>query len=141
MRLSKALKRKNALGRDIYTLQTRARKHNVVVEGNKRAYSVREIIEELESKTNELVELKTAIAKANEKIQSKIFRMNEIRIMISFYSSLDTKEGRSGSRFDTELVYTAEMGELELDAKIDELKKELENIQDDIDAHNMTTQI
>jgi hypothetical protein len=33
------------------------------------------------------------------------------------------------------------MGELELDTKIDELKKELENIQDDIDAHNMTTQI
>ena len=72
MNIKKALKEKNRLVKEIQDLQVRVATYNSIEVGNKRPYSVRESMELLNEKSNELVELKTKIHVANAPIYKHI---------------------------------------------------------------------
>jgi hypothetical protein len=93
MNIKKALKEKNRLVKEILDLHTRVATYNSVEVGNVRPYSAKESMELLNQKSNELVELKTKIHRANDLVYQHIFRLSELKSMIARIKNLDCNEG------------------------------------------------
>jgi len=104
----------------------------------------RELEFEMLETVDKLINIKTAIAKANINIYSKIERMSELKSLIVFYSSLNTKHGSyDESDYDKERIvqYDALYKQEDVDKKIKELKSQIEELQDEIDEYNSRTMI
>ena len=95
MNVKKSLKEKNRLVKEIQELYARLSQYNSVEVGNVRPYSPKEMLEQVNQKSNELVELKTKIHNANTPVYDKIFRLSELKSTISRLKSLDCTEGVS----------------------------------------------
>lgn len=145
MKIAKALKQKNKLVRELQLLLTRAQKNNSVIEGKTRSYSSKEMINQANQKIDELVDLKTKISKANESIQSKIYRLSELKSLVIFINGISTDEGPKESsswKDDDKIIsYTSEIKTVERDKMIQEVENEIEKIQEELDVHNHTTDI
>jgi hypothetical protein len=145
MNIKKALKEKNRLVKEIQDLQLRVATYNSIEVGNKRPYSVRESMELLNEKSNELVELKTKIHVANAPIYGYIFRLSELKSMITRIKNLDCNEGTVQDYYsrnrETPLVKEAEISIVERDDMIKHMEGQIEEIQDILDNHNQITQI
>ena len=142
MNIKQALKEKNKLVAEIKELYDTAKKTNSIEVGNPRRFSVEGSLKEAESKTKQLVELKTKIHKANLSVYEKIFRMSEMKNRIKELKAISTEEGKVNQRYGS----TVENKEVELNAAqikvmVKELESEIEKIQDDLDVHNATTQL
>jgi ribosomal protein L29 len=83
MNVKKALKEKNRLVKEIQELYARLSQYNSVEVGNVRPYSPKDMLEQINEKSNELVELKTKIHKANTPVYDKIFRLSELKSTIA----------------------------------------------------------
>ena len=145
MNIKKALKEKNRLVKEIQDVQLRVATYNSIEVGNKRPYSVRESMELLNEKSNELVELKTKIHVANAPIYKHIFRLSELKSMITRIKNLDCNEGTVQDYYsrnrETPLVKEAEISIVERDDMIKHMEGQIEEIQDILDNHNQITQI
>jgi hypothetical protein len=145
MNIKKALKEKNRLVKVIQDLQLRVVTYNSIEVGNKRPYSVRETLELLNEKSNELVELKTKIQVANAPIYKHIFRLSELKSMITRIKNLDCNEGIVQDYYsrnrETPTVKEAEVSIVERDEMIRHMENQIEEIQDILDNHNQITEI
>lgn len=145
MNIKKALKEKNRLVKEIQDLQVRVATYNSIEVGNKRPYSVRESMERVNSLSNELVELKTKIHIANAPIYKHIFRLSELKSMITRIKNLDCNEGTVQDYYsrnrETPLVKEAEISIVERDDMIKHMEGQIEEIQDILDNHNQITEI
>ena len=145
MNIKKALKEKNRLVKEIQDLQVRVATYNSIEVGNKRPYSVRESMERLNSLSNELVELKTKIHIANAPIYKHIFRLSELKSMITRIKNLDCNEGTVQDYYsrnrETPLVKEAEISIVERDDMVKHMEGQIEEIQDILDNHNQITEI
>ena len=145
MNIKKALKEKNRLVKEIQDLQVRVATYNSIEVGNKRPYSVRESMERLNSLSNELVELKTKIHVANAPIYKHIFRLSELKSMITRIKNLDCNEGTVQDYYtrnrETPLVKEAEISIVERDDMVKHMEGQIEEIQDILDNHNQITEI
>jgi hypothetical protein len=145
MNIKKALKEKNRLVKEIQDLQVRVATYNSIEVGNKRPYSVRESMERVDSLSNELVELKTKIHIANAPIYKHIFRLSELKSMITRIKNLDCNEGTVQDYYsrnrETPLVKEAEISIVERDDMIKHMEGQIEEIQDILDNHNQITEI
>ena len=95
-------------------------------------------------KTDELVSLKAKIHQANIPIAEKIFRLGEIKNIISRMRGLDTKEGKVRDRYSTNdnaIEYRAYMNLFNKDLLIKNYEEELEKLQEEIEAFNAITKI
>jgi len=142
MNIKQALKEKNKLVAEIKELYDTAKKTNSIEVGNPRRFSVEGSLKEAESKTKQLVELKTKIHKANLSVYEKIFRMSEMKNRIKELKAISTEEGKVNQRYGS----TVENKEVEINAAqikvmVKGLESEIEKIQDDLDVHNATTQL
>jgi hypothetical protein len=145
MNIKKALKEKNRLVKEILDLHNRVATYNSVEVGNVRPYSAKESIELLNQKSNELVELKTNIHKANTPVYDKIFRLSELKSTISRLKSLDCTEGVSTDYYsrnrENPPVKTAEVSVVERDEMVKFMEGQIEELQDILDNHNQNTEI
>ena len=145
MNIKKALKEKNRLVKEIQDLQVRVATYNSIEVGNKRPYSVRESLEKLNSLSNELVELKTKIHVANAPIYKHIFRLSELKSMITRIKNLDCNEGTVNDYYtrnrETPLVKEVEISIVERDEMVKHMEGQIEEIQDILDNHNQITEI
>jgi hypothetical protein len=145
MNIKKALKEKNRLVKEIQDLQVRVATYNSIEVGNKRPYSVRESLEKLNSLSNELVELKTKIHVANAPIYKHIFRLSELKSMITRIKNLDCNEGIVNDYYtrnrETPLVKEVEISIVERDEMVKHMEGQIEEIQDILDNHNQITEI
>jgi hypothetical protein len=145
MNIKKALKEKNRLVKEIQDLQVRVATYNSIEVGNKRPYSVRESLEKLNSLSNELVELKTKIHLANAPIYKHIFRLSELKSMITRIKNLDCNEGIVNDYYtrnrETPLVKEVEISIVERDEMVKHMEGQIEEIQDILDNHNQITEI
>lgn len=157
MNLAKALKTKNRLAGEVARLKAQINAFNVVrikivnygASDEKRFSRARPIdvgkaMVDLEGKVRELINLKTAIAKANVGIYQKIEEMNEAKGMITFYEAMP--EDRADDIDTEEDVVTATSWEnivtSSMKARIIETNRKLvEMLQDEIDEYNATTYI
>ena len=145
MNIKKALKEKNRLVKEILDLHTRVATYNSVEVGNVRPYSAKESMELLNQKSNELVELKTNIHRANGPVYQYIFRLSELKSMIARIKNLDCNEGIVQDYYsrnrETPAVKETEISIVERDEMVKHMENQIEEIQDILDNHNQITNI
>ena len=145
MNIKKALKEKNRLVKEIQDLHAKVATYNSVEVGNVRPYSAKESMELLNQKSNELVELKTKIHRANDLVYQHIFRLSELKSMIARIKNLDCNEGIVQDYYsrnrETPAVKETEISIVERDEMVKHMEGQIEEIQDILDYHNQITEI
>lgn len=145
MNVKQGLKKKNLLVKELQELYGRLAQYNSIEVGNVRPYSPKEMLEQINQKSNELVELKTKIHKANTPVYDKIFRLSELKSTITRLKSLDCTEGVSTDYYsrnrENPPVKTSEISVVERDELIKSMEGEIEDLQDSLDNHNQNTEI
>ena len=144
MNLTKALKHKKKLVKQADEFYSRFFNYNSFEVGTTPSYNPEEMFEGWLKKTDELVILKGKIHQANVPIAEKIFRLGEIKNIISRMRGLDTKEGKVRDRYsanDNTIEYRAYMNLFNKDLLIKNYEDELEKLQEEIEAFNAITKI
>jgi hypothetical protein len=145
MTVKQALKLKNKLVKEITEELQKAQSYNSVEVGSLRPYSSSESLEKVSTLTNQLIELKTKIHQANSPVYDKIFRLSELKSLVSKIKVLNCTEGTStdyySRRSENPPVMTSEISILERDGMVKIMEDEIESIQDELDTHNALTQI
>jgi len=145
MNIRQGLKEKNKLVKEIQDLHVRLATYNSVEVGNVRPYSPKETMELINQKSNELVELKTKIHKANVPVYQHIFRLSELKSMITRIKNLDCNEGTVQDYYsrnrETPTVKETEITIVERDEMVKHMEGQIEEIQDILDNHNQITNI
>ncbi|OFX55449.1 MAG: hypothetical protein A2046_12270 [Bacteroidetes bacterium GWA2_30_7] len=140
--IAKSLKEKNKLKLEISQLQKRLNTHNSVIIGNKRPFDLTQVETEMNEKISQLVILKSAITKANQQVQEKIYKIAEIKGLIAFYKKLPVDEGKKTADFRSESFdYEVFFNEAIIAEKIKKLESEAEKIQDELESFNHITNI
>lgn len=144
MKLSKALKEKKRLTGEIQRLKRLIYSKNSYIEGSKvpEKFDVKELYAQLQSKIQELVNLKIVINEANKEIQSSIYLLSEYKGLIDFFNTLNTTEGPTHDyHTDINTNYCAQIDELEKEELIKKYQDKADRLQDQIDTYNYTTEI
>jgi hypothetical protein len=145
MNIRQGLKEKNKLVKEIQDLHVRLATYNSVEVGNVRPYSPKDTMELINQKSNELVELKTKIHKANVPVYQHIFRLSELKSMITRIKNLDCNEGTVQDYYsrnrETPTVKETEITIVERDEMVKHMEGQIEEIQDILDNHNQITNI
>jgi len=146
MKLYTALKLKNRIAGEL-----RKQQEIFTRENSRRSDSVSTVDREalwlnIARLYDELVTVKSEIAKANVPIYSKITKMAELKGQISFLGNLNTREGEelvrigfAGEAGTKTYTWTSHFNRQACDAKIDLIQAEINTLQDEIDEHNAST--
>jgi vacuolar-type H+-ATPase subunit D/Vma8 len=141
MNLTKALKHKKKLVKQIDEMYIRFSKFNSVEKGSV-GYDAGEAFENWINLTDQLVDLKTKINIANAGIVNKIFRLGELKSIASKLRNVSTQEGATKDRYtDVVSEYTVYMNLFDKDLRIKELEEQIETLQEEIEAYNALTMI
>ena len=145
MNLTKALKHKKKLVKQADEAFMRFQKYNSQNKENvDKGYDPETAYRKWIALTQELITLKTKIHNANAPIANKIFRLGELKNLVSRMRNIDTKVGlvRESRYSDSEPVeYVAYMDLFTKDIRITEWEQEIETIQEEIEAFNALTKI
>lgn len=144
MKLSKALKLKNKKINEYNNLVTKMVSYNSYDTDTKKTYNSAELYKEVIVKQDDLIKFKTAIHLTSEPIREKIFRLGELKNLLMNLSRLNTAEGKVKSRGYGESdvsIYACDINEETKVQMIEAYQNEVEEIQDEIDAFNATTDL
>jgi len=142
MKLYQALKEKNKIIGRINELTQLIQSKNSTLSTNPSKFNLDEILVELETQKSDLISLKTRIYKTNYDIQHKIFTIAELKTEIKFWTSLPAREGTEYNQYSKEsYTYVAHFNEVHIRAKKEELQKQIEKIQEELDYYNHTTDL
>ena len=142
MNVKQALKVKNKLVTEMKAAYGILQKYNSIEEGNPRRYSMTNTLEKIKTLQGELVDLKTKIHKANQPVYDKIFALAELKGMIKELKKVSTEEGKVNERYGSVVsVKEVELNVTDIDAAIAVLESQIEQLQNELDVHNATTQI
>lgn len=142
MNVKQALKAKNKLVGEIKECYRILQTQNSIEEGNPRRYSVKKKLEDIAELTDELVQLKTRLHRANASVYDKIFQMAEIKGIIKELKKMDVSEGKQTERYGSVVsVKEVEMNVIERDAIIKQYEEHVEKLQNELDIHNSNTNI
>lgn len=142
MNVKQALKAKNKLVAEIKECYRILQTQNSIEEGNPRRYSVKKKLEDIAQLTDELVQLKARLHRANVPVYDKIFQMAEIKGIIKELKKMDVSEGKQTERYGSVVsVKEVEMNVIERDAIIKQYEEHVEKLQNELDIHNSNTNI
>ena len=145
MNLTKALKHKKKLIKQADEMYMRFQRYNSQVKENvDKGYDPAQAYESWLRLTNELVDLKTKIHNANAPIANKIFRLGELKNLVSRLRNVDTKSGLiKENRYSDSapIEYVAFMNLFTKDEIVVSWEQEIETIQEEIEAFNAITKI
>lgn len=142
MNVKQALKQKNKLVTDLKAQFEILKKYNSIEEGNPRRYSMANTLEKIHTLSNELVELKAQIHKANQPVYDKIFALAELKGLIKELKKVPTEEGKINERYGSVVsVKEVELNIVEIEAIVSKLQDKVEALQNELDIHNSNTQI
>ena len=145
MNLTKTLKHKKKLVKQADEAFTRFQRYNSQnKESVDRGYDPEAAYRKWIALTQELITLKTKIHNANAPIANKIFRLGELKNLVSRLRGLDTKSGlvKESRHSDAAPVeYVAYMDLFTKDNQIFNWEQEIESIQEEIEAFNAITKI
>ena len=145
MNLTKALKHKKKLVKQADEMFNRFQRYNSQNKENvDRGYDPEAAYSRWIGLTEELIILKTKIHNANAPIANKIFRLGELKNLVSRLRNVDTKNGmvreyRHGD--PTPVEYVTYMDLFSKDNQISNWEQEIETIQEEIEAFNAITKI
>ena len=143
MNIKQALKKKNILIEKIRQEYSRATTYNSIAEGDTRPYSSVECLKNYFNLTEELVTLKTSIHKANQPVYDKIFKLSEYKSIAKMLKALNCESGKIVNRWDSDskTIMEVEIGVVERDKMVEEYEIKINNLQDELDYFNQTTQL
>ena len=142
MTIKQALKYKNKLIKKIGEAFKKVYTYNSVISGQTRPYDVVDSMNEYFKLSQELVDLKTRIHKANQPVYDKIFLLSELKSQATKLDILDCNEGEVSDRYnDQTKMKTSIISIVERDKIIANIEEQIESIQEELDIHNSTTQI
>lgn len=150
MNISKGLKEKNRIAGRISKLQNEVKKYNQFREDKPQDFNSEELLKKLQEEWAFLIDLKTRIAKANHGIADKLVRLTEAKAELTFWNSFgagSANEPAMESRYikgDVVTVFIAggySISNIEIQEHIEHVQLSIENLQDEIDDYNATTQI
>ena len=141
MNLTKALKHKKKLVKQIDEMFIRFSKFNSIEKGS-IGYDPEQAYTQWVELTNNLIDLKTKIHIANVGIAGKIFKLGELKSMASKIRNVSTQEGTVKDRYtDAVSEYVAHMNLFTKDTRVKELEEQIEALQEEIEAYNALTMI
>ena len=141
LKLSQGLKLKKRMIGEINTLKNQISKNNSYLSVNKPSYDVNDLYQKWQNKLNKYIELKAMIIVANNPIQQLIFKLAELKAMISFYNSLPINKGKQTSYGGEMVEWDSQFDDVKRDSLISTCEKEIESIQDNLDRFNYETEI
>lgn len=142
MNVKQALKQKNKLVTDLKAQYEILKKYNSIEEGNPRRYSMAQTLDKITELSNELVELKAQIHRANQPVYDKIFALAELKGMIKELKKVPTDEGKQESRYGSVIsVKEVELNIVDIQNRVNILSVKVEELQNELDIHNANTQI
>ena len=144
MKLSKALKLKNKKVNEYNNLVSKMVNHNSYDVDTKQTYNSTELYLEVIDKREDLIKFKTTIHLTSEPIREKIFRIGEYKNLLINLNRLSTTEGVVKSRGYGESdksTYACSINEMQKVEMMEWYQNEIENIQDEIDTFNATTEL
>ena len=145
MKLANALKQKNKLAGEVAQLKELLAGQNSRSTKQKFDYDNRQVLADLRSRIDDLVKVKAAIGAANAEIYPKIFRLAELKGLVSTLRGLPAKEGvyaeSLGYWQSVEVEYVAQLKKAEVDQLAAELETEIQGLQDALDEFNFTHSI
>ena|SRR5438552_628313 len=146
MKVAKALKLKNQLAGEVAQLKDLLTKQNSRSTRQKFDYDNREVLTRLRTKLAELVKVKAAVGAVNVEVYDQIFRLAELKGLVTTLTGLDTKagvfhEGRGFGEAAYEVEYVAQLGKVDVDKVVIELTAEIQSLQDALDEFNFTRSV
>jgi hypothetical protein len=143
MKIASALKLKNQLAGEAAHLKELLTKQNSRSTKQKFDYNNHEILTQLRAKLDVLVKVKAAIAAANSEVYGKIFRLAELKGLVTTLNNLDTKcgifhETAGYGEIAHEVDYAVQINKVEVDKLVAEAKAEIQTLQEDLDTFNFT---
>jgi hypothetical protein len=141
MNISKALKLKNKLVSKINQEYNKFSTYNSYNVEETPAYDALEAFENWKKLTDELIELKTKIHKANAPVYDKIFRMAELKSMVSSFRRLNCSVGKTTSYHGITTEFTCKINVPQRDQLVAQWEEEIEKLQEELEQHNALTKI
>ncbi len=142
MTIAQALKLKNKKVALLHTLWDRLNKNNSVLEGNRRSYDPVELLTQIETEIEALVDLKTRIHNASAPVRREIFLMSELKNKALKLKFLNTSEGPVRDKYDGTVTRRfATLPTEQIDLLTEATQQEIESLQDVLDKFNFSTQI
>lgn len=139
--LSKLLKLKSRIAARIARLSADVKEHNSVVVGQ----VPRDIIMMLakhDELVNAMIIVKGLRHEANQGIANTLHALEELKSKHSWLKDVDTVEGPTVKGYrDSPLTYQVTINAIKLDEMVTTLTSEIDDLQDKVDAYNLTTQV
>lgn len=142
--LARALKEKNRIAGRLAKAQELVRRENRKPAGSPRSVDVTSALAEVERLSALLVQVKAAIAKANDGIVEAIVELEETKSLISFIESVPTDEDLEFARDYQGMVerrWDVSLREPEMLAKAEALQQRADALQDALDEYNASTRV
>ncbi len=154
--VAKALKLKKRVLGKINRVTKSIHECNSVLAENTPRHDVLELVKTRQLLVDYLIAIKVAISRANDPmpvgvtinrpnnpIVKDIYRLAELRGEIAFWEGIDTTDGLVSTMYRAEAPnsYKATIKENDVEERVAELEKRIDEIQDKLDAHNATTKI
>jgi hypothetical protein len=140
MNIKQALKEKNRMIGKINKLTEKIRQYNLFEEGQQPLFNSMELYREREQLLNEMIDLKTRIHIANAPMYHKIFRLSELKDTAKKMDYLRCSREKEAIG-NSVISYIPTIDIIEKEKIIEALEKEIESIQEELDAFNQTTYI
>jgi hypothetical protein len=145
MKLTKALKLKNKLAGEVTYLKQLLRTQNSRPSKQQFDYDIHEVLRKLREATDRLVQVKTAVAAANVEVYEKVFRLAELKGLVTTLREVEANEGtqveRSAYGTPLEIEYRAQLKKAELDDLAAQAETEIAVLQDALDEFNAVRSI
>ena len=142
MNVKQALKQKNKLVTELKAQYQILQKFNSIEEGNPRRYIMVDVLAKIESLSNELVELKARIHRVNQPVYNQIFLLAELKGQIKELKKVPTDEGKQTERYGSvQSIKEVQLNIVDIENVVGELQDRIEELQNELDIHNATTNI
>jgi hypothetical protein len=146
MKLTRALKEKNRLAGELTRLQKILQRENSRRNDSTSTVDRAEVWDSCINLTDQLSDIKGKICVANVGIYPKLEKMSELKSRIAFIKMLSTRDGEEIERYgrsDEKIVYQwdAFLTESGVDDLVADYQSEINNLQDEVDDYNATTEI
>jgi predicted nucleic acid-binding Zn-ribbon protein len=142
MNVKQALKQKNKLVTELKAQYQILQKFNSIEEGNPRRYIMVDVLAKIESLSNELVELKARIHRVNQPVYNQIFLLAELKGRIKELKKVPTDEGKQTERYGSvQSIKEVQLNIVDIENVVGELQDRIEELQNELDIHNATTNI
>ena len=142
--IARALKEKNRVAGRLAKARQIVGAENSKEKRVPRKVDVASVRDEARALAERLIEIKTAIAVANEPIVGKIIELDEVKSAISWLNGLNVREGVfEEASYGGSVVneFEAAIGKDDVIKQVDALQRRADDLQDALDEFNASTKV